>query len=195
MANLQLVAVLGSVTRPGRLRTACVEALARVPEPASTQLIDLAEHSIAFADGTPPGELADDTDAVVGALAQAGAVLIATPIYRGSLTGALKNLLDHLPVEALEGKAVGIVTMGATPHHFLADRHLRDLLAFFGALVVPVTAFLTSADFSDGRPSAPAAEKLDALTAATLLLAHATRGLAIVGPAPLAARRRSGARS
>jgi FMN reductase len=57
-------------------------------------------------------------------------VLLATPVYRGSLTGTLKNLLDHVPVGALQGKPVGIVAMGATDHHFLgAERHLRDVAA------------------------------------------------------------------
>jgi len=41
-------------------------------------------------------------------------VLLATPIYRGSLTGALKNLLDHVPVSALRGTPVALVAMGAS---------------------------------------------------------------------------------
>jgi FMN reductase len=110
---IQLTAVLGSVTSPGRLRRAVDEALARA-QGAQTQLIDLAEQRIAFADGRPADELGDDTAAVVEALAGADAVLLATPIYRGSLTGALKNLLDHVPVSALRGTPVALVAMGAS---------------------------------------------------------------------------------
>ena len=43
--------------------------------------------------------------------------LIATPVFRASFTGALKNLLDHVPVEAMQGKACGLIGMGATDHH------------------------------------------------------------------------------
>ena len=90
-----LVAIIGSTTPPGRLRRAVAEALDRATVP--TSLIDLAEQRIAFADGRPPAELGDDTADVVAAIAEADAVLLATPTYRGSMTGALKNLLDTCP--------------------------------------------------------------------------------------------------
>jgi FMN reductase len=167
-----LVAVIGSTTPPGRLRRAVAEALGRAPMP--TTLIDLAEQRIAFADGRPPEELGDDTAAVVAALAEADAVLLATPTYRGSMTGALKNLLDHVPVAALRDTAVGIAAMGAGDHHFLgADRHLRDVLTFFGALVAPVSVYVTGRDFTDGEPSERAAAALDGLIRTTVELGSA----------------------
>lgn len=162
-----LVAIVGSATPPGRLRRAVAEALARAATAgAEVELIDLADRAIAPADGRPPAELGDDTAAVVEAIEGADAILLATPVYRGSLTGVLKNLLDHVPVEALERKPVAIVAMGASQHHYLgAERHLRDILAFFGAEVLPVAAYLTSADFADGEPTEGAAAELDALVA------------------------------
>jgi FMN reductase len=181
-----ILAVIGSVTPPGRLRRAVAEALDRSPE--ATSLIDLAERRIAFADGRPPEALGDDTESTVAAIAAADAVILATPTYRGSLTGALKNLLDHTPVQALRGTPVGIVAMGASDHHFLgADRHLRDILTFFGALVTPVSAYLTSRDFADGAPGARAEHDLDALLATTADLAAAGVHGAVT---PLAARAR-----
>jgi FMN reductase len=178
-----LVAVIGSVTPPGRLRRAVSEALERSGEPAT--LIDLAERRIAFAVGGPPE---GDTAEVVAALAGARAVLLATPTYRGSMTGALKNLLDHTPVAALRDTAVGIVAMGASDHHFLgADRHLRDVLTFFGALVVPVSVYATSRDFDDGVPGERVAAELDALVRTTTALAAAGTVGEIV---PLSARGR-----
>jgi FMN reductase len=123
---------------------------------------------------------------VVAAIAAADAVLLATPTYRASMTGALKNLLDHVPVPALRDTAVGIAAMGASDHHFLgADRHLRDVLTFFGALVTPVTVYLTSRDFENGVPGDRAAAALDGLIATTAALAAAgVRG----DVKPLAAR-------
>jgi FMN reductase len=187
---VDVTVVIGSATPPGRLRRAVAEALERAAgEGASATLIDLAEARIANADGTPPERLDDDTAATVAALAGADAVVLATPVYRGSFTGVLKNLLDHVPVEALQGKPVGIVAMGATPHHFLgAESHLRDVLAFFGALVAPAGVYLTSADFADGAPSEHAAADLDTLLAALTTLARATGGRALGGARPLPAR-------
>ena len=86
-----------------------------------------------FADGRPPEQYGDDTASIVARVGAADAVILASPVYRGSFTGALKNLLDHLPVDALAGKPVGIVAMGASAHHYLGvDWHLRDVLAWFG---------------------------------------------------------------
>ena len=88
------------------------------------------------------------------------------------MTGTLKNLLDHVPIEALRDKPVAIVAMGASEHHYLgAERHLRDVLAFFGALVVPTAAYLSSRDFADGVPSDGARGELDAAIASALTLA------------------------
>jgi FMN reductase len=185
-----LLVVLGSATPPGRFRRALAEAVGRATATGlEARLIDLADVRIGPA-GTQP-DAGDDTATVVAAVGSAGAVVLATPVYRGSLTGTLKNLLDHVPVEALEGKAVGIAAMGATQHHYLgADRHLRDVLAWFGALVTPVGSYLSSADFVDGAPSADAAAELDGLLADTVRLATGADGpLAL---RPLAARRPGG---
>jgi FMN reductase len=162
-----LVAIVGSATPPGRLRRAVAAALDRASAAgADVDLIDLAELTIGPADGRPPAELADDTAAVLEQITAADAVLLATPVYRGSLTGVLKNLLDHVPVEALERKPVAIVAMGASQHHYLgAERHLRDVLSFFGADILPVAGYLTSADFAEGEPTEGAAAELDALVA------------------------------
>jgi FMN reductase len=119
-------------------------------------------------------------------------VVLATPVYRGSFTGALKNLLDHVPVAALNGTPVAILAMGARPEHFLGvERHLRDVLAFFGAVVTPVAGYLTSADFEDGAPTAAAEIEIDAVLGGLTELTRALAGIdRPLGPVPLAARRR-----
>ncbi len=186
---VQIIAVLGSVTPPGRLRRALAEGLDRLdPAAASHRLIDLAEVRIAFADGRPPAELPDDTATTIDAIASAEAVVLATPVYRGSLTGALKNLLDHVPIPALRDTPVGILAMGGSAHHYLgAERHLRDVLAFFGALTLPTAVYLSSRDFADGVPGERAATELDALLSSAVALARVRRGEPPLGPAPLAA--------
>ncbi|HWH21559.1 MAG TPA: NADPH-dependent FMN reductase [Solirubrobacterales bacterium] len=192
---IALTAVVGSVTPPGRLRHAVAGALDRADAAGTVTptLLDLAELEIAFADGRPAAELDDDTAATVVAIDRADAVLLATPVYRGSLTGALKNLLDHVPVEALEGKACAIVAMGASLHHFLgADRHLRDILTFYGAVPTPVAAYLTAGDFEEGEARARPAAELDLLLADTVELARAlARRESAQGLRPLVARPRS----
>jgi NAD(P)H-dependent FMN reductase len=181
--------VVGAVTAPGRLHAAVQHALEGASRRAtSTALLNLADHRISFADGRPLDRFADDTGRVVAVIDEADAVLIASPVYRGTFTGALKNLLDLTPVEALRGKPVGIAAMGATPHHYLGvDWQLRAVLAWFGALVAPTSVYLESAHFKDGKlvdPDARAA--LDALVTTLLAMTTYPRDL---GPPPLAAGR------
>jgi NAD(P)H-dependent FMN reductase len=115
-------------------------------------VLSLAGHRVSFADGRPPEGYPDDTAQSVSAIAAADAVLLASPVYRASFTGALKNLLDLTPIEALRAKPVGIVAMGATSHHYLGvDWQMRAVLAWFGALVVTTKGYLDTDQFQDGR--------------------------------------------
>jgi FMN reductase len=191
---MKLVAILGSVTPPGRLLTAVkwtLDDAEAANAGLETHLINLGEQRVAFADGRRPEQYGDDTAAIVRAALDAHGVILATPVYRGSFTGALKNILDHLPLEALAGKPVGIIAMGATSHHYLgADWHLRDVLAWFGALAIPTSVYLTSNDFVDGAISESAKQDLRSLAAALVKLRDVSpeRG-DFIGPRPLAARR------
>jgi NAD(P)H-dependent FMN reductase len=187
----KIVAVVGSVTPPGRLRQAVEFALsdARQSNPQLlTELVDLADYKVSFADGRPLDAYNDDTATVVAKLAAADAVLLATPVYRATYTGALKNLLDQTPLEALQAKPVAIVAMGATLHHYLgADWQLRSVLAWFGALTLPTSVYLTSSQFSEGKLSDQSAvSELRQLLSA---LAAWTQVDGEPGPPPLAGRR------
>ena len=191
---IKLVAIVGSVTPPGRLNSAVrwlVDSTRDSRSDLEIELVNLAEKKVAFADGRALEQYGDDTAAIVQSVKSADGVFIASPVYRGSFPGALKNLLDHVPVEALAGKPIGIIAMGATHHHFLGvDWHLRDVLAWFGALVVPVSVYLVSADFVDGQLGVSAQQDLIALADAVIRLkdvAPAAGGF--LGPKPLAARR------
>ncbi|MDX6653467.1 MAG: reductase [Solirubrobacterales bacterium] len=185
---VDLRVILGSTTPPGRLHRAVEGAIERADFEAD--LFDLGAHTIGFADGTPAEDLDDDTATAIAAVESAGALVVATPIYRGSMTGSLKNLFDLMPVPALQGKVVGIVAMGASDHHYLgAERHLRDVLAFFGAVPMPVAVYLNGGDFEDGVPGERAATLLDQLFAATTETAAALAGTAVGHePSPLAAK-------
>jgi FMN reductase len=186
-----LVAVVGSVTPPGRLRSAVELALSEAKATNAElemELVDLGEYRVSFADGRPLEAFGDDTAVVVGKIAAADAVLLATPVYRATFTGVLKNLLDQTPLEALRDKPAGIVAMGATPHHYLgADWQLRAVLAWFGARTLPTSVYLESSQFSEGKlVDEHARAELSALTAGLLRLATLPGDL---GPPPLAAPR------
>jgi NAD(P)H-dependent FMN reductase len=186
-----LLGIHGSVTWPGRLHQALGLALEAVEgDSVKTSLLHLGDHKISFADGRPLSDYSDDTEAVVEQVMAADAYIIATPIFRASFTGALKNLLDLVPVEGLMGKPCGLLGMGATDHHYLvSDTQLRPVLAWFGAHLVPGAVYLQSRHFQDGQLADPKAiADLRSLAKAVVVMQRAAADNGeMVGPSPLAA--------
>ena len=67
-------------------------------------------------------------------VADADAIVIATPVYKAAYSGALKVFLDLLPQTALRGKVALPLATGGSPHHMLAlDYALRPVLQSLGA--------------------------------------------------------------
>ena len=188
-----LLGIHGSVTRPGRLYQAlelALQAVGNGENSVTTSLLHLGEHRISFADGRPLPDFSDDTEAVVERVMAADMYIIATPIFRSSFTGALKNLLDLVPVEGLMGKACGLLAMGATDHHYLTvDTQLRPVLAWFGAHLVPGAVYLQSRHFQDGQLADPqATSNLQSLAKAVVAMQRAIADNGgMMGPPPLAA--------
>lgn len=187
-----LLGIHGAVTPPGRLHRALQLALDSVgPDNpgVAAGLLHLGDYTVSFADGRPPADFPDDTGKLVEQVSSADMLLIATPIFRASYTGALKNLLDHLPVEALHGKVCGLIGMGGSDHHYLAvDTQLRPVLGWFGAIITPTTVYLQSRDFQDGQLANPQAiADLQSLVSAVVATYHALAGKPdSLGPRPLA---------
>ncbi len=189
---MKLVLVVGAATKPGRLHAAVeslAAALAARRADIATAIVNLATTPAQICDGRGLEDYDAATRTTVAAIADADAVLFAAPVYRASFPGVLKNLLDLLPVEALKDKPVGILAMGGSPHHYLGvDSHLRLVLAWFGALALPTSVYLTNRDFAEGKlASETAAADLVALGETLAVLADAVRGKTL-GPTPLAAR-------
>lgn len=143
-----VLGISGSLTKGGSTRavidTALQAATMRYPE-IRTEVVDLREVKLSFCDGRPLQDYPDDTPQVVARIQAADAYVIGTPIYRGSYTGSLKNLLDHVPVEALMGKVAGLIATGATDHHYLSiDQELRPVLMWFSMHLVPGSVYVRS---------------------------------------------------
>lgn len=79
-------------------------------------------------------------------LAQADAVVIATPIYKASFSGVLKAFLDLLPQDGLAGKLVLPLATGGSQSHMLAlDYALRPVLHALAAHHILPGVFATDA--------------------------------------------------
>ena len=187
-----LLGIHGSVTYPGRLYHALEYALNYVGDQDNSLTVDLmhlGDFKVSFADGRELADYQDDTENVVGRILAADMFLIATPVFRATFTGALKNLFDLVPVEGFLGKACGLIAMGATDHHYLSvDTQLRPVLAWFGAQTIPGLVYLKSSQFSEGKLSDPLAiTQLESLASSVNGMNHLLVGeVMIQGPKPLA---------
>jgi FMN reductase len=189
---MQIAIVLGQASPPGRLSRAAAMLAAEIRKVRSEiaiATIDLSAVALEPCDGRRLESYTEQTRDAVDAVVRSCAVVLCSPVYRASFSGVLKNVLDLLPVDALRDKAVAIVAMGASDHHFLAvDSQLRCVLSWFGALPLPTSLYLTSADFTnEGQPSADASDAIRGLGGSLVDLADRIHGAAFA-PAPLAAR-------
>src|SRR4051794_37631878 len=98
---------------------------------------------------------ADDADvaAAVDAATNASILILASPVYRATVTGALKSFLDRFPTDALRETAVVLAaTAGSSLHYLSLDTSGRALVACLGGWTVPTVLYATGDDFVDGSP-------------------------------------------
>jgi FMN reductase len=117
---------------------------------ARLTLVDMADAApLIFSSLTRP-QTSPAGEAIVRSVETADALIVATPVYRGSYTGALKHLFDLVSHAALVGKPVILAATGSSHIHGLVTEHeLRPLLGFFGALTVPTAIYAAEADFDE----------------------------------------------
>ncbi|GLV56812.1 FMN reductase [Dictyobacter sp. S3.2.2.5] len=155
--SFKLLAINGSLTPPpSRTRVVLDGALAGAKAfdaDVETQVLELRDFRLEFCDGRALEDYNSDTRRALDLVEEADAYLVATPIYRGSYTGALKNFFDLIPNDSrghdpLRGKVVGLLATGGSDHHYLVLEHqLRPLLGFFGAYTPARAIYASAKDF------------------------------------------------
>jgi FMN reductase len=95
----------------------------------TVDVAELGQRLLAPADAATSQALLEIQDAAL--------LIVATPTYRGTYSGALKVLLDQLPPNALAGVlAVPVVTADIQPRADVAEAFLARLLSELGADVI-----------------------------------------------------------
>lgn len=90
-------------------------------------------------------------------VASADGLVVATPVYKASFSGALKVLLDLLPERALEHKAVLPLATGGSSAHLLAvDYALKPVLAALKAQELLPSVFAVDEQIAYAQGSQPA---------------------------------------
>ena len=163
---MRILGISGSLRRDSHNTQLLRAAAALLPPGAELEIFDSLK-------AIPPYDADDDTEqqprgvrVLKRAIADADAVLIATPEYNGSLSGVLKNALDWvsrpLATSPLRGKRVAVI--GASTGIFgavWAQADARRVLGLIGARVVDVelpVAAAHEAFGADGRLGDPGVE-------------------------------------
>ncbi|RWE14303.1 MAG: FMN reductase [Mesorhizobium sp.] len=150
LARLSVLGISGGVSTPSRT-TAVVNALVKAVAlrvPADTGLIAITEAAPSLFAGLSRGALGASGEAIIQRVEKADLLVVGTPVYRASYTGALKHLFDLVDYRALTGKTVLLAATGGSPYHGLVLEHqLRPLFGFFGAITVPTGVYGSPDDF------------------------------------------------
>jgi|ERR1051326_2356861 NAD(P)H-dependent FMN reductase len=138
--RVRIAGICGSLRQGSYTKMALTIALKAAKGPAcETDLIDLRDFDLVFADGTGDrGGIAPEVQRFRDRLRKADGLIIGTPEYHGSLTGVLKNALDLTGFAEWEGKMIALIgvsggRMGA--HNALNS--LRDISRSLHAWVIP----------------------------------------------------------
>lgn len=158
---MKVLGISASVKRPSRtahIVERIVTAIGRVAD-VEVDHIDLADAAPILFQALRADKLDEAGRAIVDAVEAADVLVVGSPVYRASYTGALKHLFDLVDFRALQGRRVILAATGGTPLHGLMLEHqFRPLFGFFGAVTVPTTVYAVEADFTEYTLSNPAVE-------------------------------------
>ncbi|RMG22379.1 MAG: NADPH-dependent oxidoreductase [Bacteroidetes bacterium] len=137
---MRIAIILGSVRQGRQTDQACRYLLQELrKQEAETRLLDLADYELPIYKESWE-EQAQPQQALASfgqALAEADALILASPEYHGSYTGVLKNALDHYWKEFYR-KPIGVMATGSGRFGGLnASTHLQQLVLSLGAFPMP----------------------------------------------------------
>ncbi|MRI55884.1 FMN reductase [Methylobacterium sp. DB1607] len=187
----RIVAFSGNTHRPSRTRT-LVEAVAAELSrlrPIDLKVYDLVDAGTGIAVASRSA-LPLPAARIVEGIESADALIVGSPVYKGSYAGLFKHLIDFVAPEALIGKPVVLTATGGGPRHALVVEHsLRPLFGFFSAQAAPTAVYAGDTEISEGRVADEVVRARVAQAAAELArLLDIARGASqsAAAPAPLA---------
>ncbi len=103
-----------------------------------------------------PNTVSNEVRTILRRIEQADLLVVGTPVYRASYTGALKHLFDLVDHRAFASKPIVLAATGGSLLHGLVIEHqLRPLFGFLNALTLPTAIYAVETDFTSHRISNP----------------------------------------
>ncbi len=158
MPTHTLLGIAGNTSRPSRTRS-LVQALVDATSQrctTETWVVDIRDISPALGTTLDAGQPPQVLRHLLDAIEQTDALIVGSPVYKGTYTGLFKHLFDLVDPKVLRGKPIIISATGGSDRHALAVEHgLRPLFAFFGADIVSTALYATEGDFIEGVIRSP----------------------------------------
>ncbi|WP_414476376.1 FMN reductase [Microvirga sp. M2] len=154
MSLPHIVGFSGSPRRPSKTRRLVETVAAEVAShhQARLDIFDLSDAGPGLGAALQRQDLSLPAARIIDAIEQADALIVGTPVYKGTYTGLFKHAFDLVDPRALLGKPVLLTATGGGPRHALVLEHaLRPLFGFFEALTIPTAVYASDADFVDGQ--------------------------------------------
>jgi FMN reductase len=159
MSGPGIVGFAGSTSIPSKTRSLVEKIVAKAADRynESSQVYDILD----FAASLGAARKLDDLDVkarqALDHILNAKALVIATPVYKGSYPGLFKHLIDLLDPAALSAKPILLAATGGGEKHALVIEHqLRPLFAFFEAQTLATGVYVSDRDFENGAVVNPA---------------------------------------
>ncbi|MGP0088680.1 MAG: FMN reductase [Xanthobacteraceae bacterium] len=151
----KIVGIAGNFHRPSRTRALVETVVDRIGRDygADGALFDLVDVLPELGTFIYRNNVTGRTKEVLEAIESCDALVVGTPVYKGSYTGLFKHLFDLVTPERLAGVPVVLTATGGNDRHALMIEHeLRPLFAFFAASTVATGIYAAETDFVDGLP-------------------------------------------
>jgi FMN reductase len=151
---LNIVGFSGNLHRPSRTRTLVETVIERIAErhAANSTVFDILdvmpELGATLGGSGVPAKL----ELVIDRLASADAIVVGSPVYKGSYAGLFKHFFDLIDPQRLLGLPVVLTATGGGDRHALVVEHqLRPLFGFFSAHTIATSIYASERDFTDGQ--------------------------------------------
>lgn len=154
-----IIGLSGNLDRPSKTRALVQFAVATAATrfDAVGAVFDLADFGPSLGTARRVDDLSPTARAALQVVLSADALIVASPVYKGSYTGLFKHLIDLIDPLAFQAKPVLLAASGGGDRHALVIEHqLRPLFGFFEAQTLPTGVYAADRDFKDGEPAAPA---------------------------------------
>ncbi|MHC5306486.1 FMN reductase [Bartonella sp. LJL80] len=155
----KIIAFSGSTSRPSKTSALLHEIGQKAARhyDAEVTFYDMSDVGPSLGIAQRTCELALGARNIIDELASADALIIGSPVYKGSYPGLFKHFIDLIEPELLYGKPILLAASGGGDRHALMVEHqLRPLFGFFMAHSLPTAIYAAARDFNDSGEIATA---------------------------------------